>query len=87
MKFHWHIKLHCNEKQFIYFSIFLTGICLALSWLATCAVFKLVCWVLNQFGIMQIANWTVAFSWNIATALWLIITLVSSILFPSNKND
>ena len=50
------------------------------SWFITCGVFAIICWVLTMFDITSILGWTVQFSWKAATAFWLILTLVRSLL-------
>lgn len=68
------LKIKGNGISLVAF-IFIVIVCFGFSWIATCGIVKL---ITMCFGF--------TFSWKVATGIWLIICLVSSI-FPSNHNN
>lgn len=57
---------------------------LAVSFLVTSGLVWLLCWLLPALGITAIGTFTIAFSWKLALAIWIILALLSTI-FPSGK--
>lgn len=43
-------------------------------------------WLLPAIGIVAIGTFTIVFSWKLALAIWLIITLLRSIFSSVSKN-
>lgn len=56
----------------------------AISFLLTSGLIWLLCWLLPAIGITAIGTFTIAFSWKLALAIWIILALLSTI-FPSGK--
>ena len=58
----------------------------ALDFLFTAGLVWLFCWLLPAIGITAIGTFTIAFSWKLALAIWLIIALLRSIFSSTGKN-
>ena len=59
---------------------------LTISFLITAGLVWLLCWLLPAIGITAIGTFTIAFSWKLALAIWLIIALLRSIFSSTGKN-
>ena len=64
--------------------ILLVLLYLAISFLIVSGLVWLLCWLLPAIGITAIGTFTIAFSWKLALAIWIILALLSTI-FPSSK--
>ena len=69
-----------KQKMFI----LLVLLYLAISFLIVSGLVWLLCWLLPAIGITAIGTFTIAFSWKLALAIWIILALLSTI-FPSGK--
>ena len=69
-----------NEKMFI----LLILLYIVISFLIVSGLIWLLCWLLPAIGITAIGTFTIAFSWKLALAIWIILALLSTI-FPSSK--
>ena len=58
---------------------------LAISFLLTSGLIWLLCWLLPAIGITAIGTFTIAFSWKLALAIWIIIVLLQSIFSVGSK--
>ena len=58
---------------------------LAISFLLTSGLIWLLCWLLPAIGITAIGTFTIAFSWKLALAIWIIIALLQSIFSTGSK--
>lgn len=58
---------------------------LAVSFLLTSGLIWLLCWLLPAIGITAIGTFTIAFSWKLALAIWIILRLLQSIFFSVSK--
>lgn len=58
---------------------------LAVSFLLTSGLIWLLCWLLPAIGITAIGTFTIAFSWKLALAIWIILRLLQSIFFVGKK--
>lgn len=58
---------------------------LAISFLLTSGLVWLLCWLLPAIGITAIGTFTIAFSWKLALAIWIILRLLQSIFSVSKK--
>lgn len=66
--------------------ILLVILFLMISFLMTAGLVWLLCWLLPAIGITAIGTFTIAFSWKLALAIWLIIALLRSIFSSTGKN-
>ena len=66
--------------------ILLVILFLTISFLITAGLVWLLCWLLPAIGITAIGTFTIAFSWKLALAIWLIIALLRSIFSSNGKN-
>lgn len=66
--------------------ILLVLLALVVSFLITAGLVWLLCWLLLAIGIVAIGTFTIAFSWKLALAIWLIIALLRSIFSSVSKN-
>ena len=66
--------------------ILLVILFLMISFLITAGLVWLLCWLLPAIGITAIGTFTIAFSWKLAFAIWLIIALLRSIFSSTGKN-
>ena len=66
--------------------ILLVILFLMISFLITAGLVWLLCWLLPAIGITAIGTFTIAFSWKLALAIWLIIALLRSIVSSTGKN-
>ena len=66
--------------------ILLVILFLMISFLMTAGLVWLLCWLLPAIGITAIGSFTIAFSWKLALAIWLIIALLRSIFSSTGKN-
>ena len=66
--------------------ILLVILFLMISFLITAGLVWLLCWLLPAIGITAIGTFTIAFSWKLALAIWLIIALLRSIFSFTGKN-
>ena len=66
--------------------ILLVLLFLTVSFLITAGLVWLLCWLLPAIGITAIGTFTIAFSWKLALAIWLIIALLRSIFSSTGKN-
>ena len=66
--------------------IILVILSLGVSFLITAGLVWLLCWLLPAIGIIAIGTFTLAFSWKLALAIWLIIALLRPI-FSSVSRD
>ena len=66
--------------------ILLVILFLTISFLITAGLVWLLCWLLPAIGITAIGTFTIAFSWKLALAIWLIIALLRSIFSAVGKN-
>lgn len=57
----------------------------AVSFLLTSGLIWLLCWLLPAIGITAIGTFTIAFSWKLALAIWIILALLRSIFSVSKK--
>lgn len=58
---------------------------LAVSFLVTSGLVWLLCWLLPALGITAIGTFTIAFSWKLALAIWIILALLQSIFSVGKK--
>ena len=58
---------------------------LAISFLLTSGLIWLLCWLLPAIGITAIGTFTIAFSWKLALAVWIILGLLRSIFSVGKK--
>lgn len=58
---------------------------LVVSFLLTSGLIWLLCWLLPAIGITAIGTFTIAFSWKLALAVWIILALLRSIFSVSKK--
>ena len=58
---------------------------LVTSFLLTSGLIWLLCWLLPAIGITAIGTFTIAFSWKLALAIWIILRLSQSIFFVGKK--
>ena len=58
---------------------------LAISFLLTSGLIWLLCWLLPAIGITAIGTFTIAFSWKLALAGWIILGLLKSIFSVGKK--
>ena len=58
---------------------------LAISFLLTSGLVWLLCWLLPAIGITAIGTFTIAFSWKLALAIWIILALLQSIFSVGKK--
>ena len=58
---------------------------LVTSFLLTSGLIWLLCWLLPAIGITAIGTFTIAFSWKLALAIWIILRLLQSIFFVGKK--
>ena len=58
---------------------------LAVSFLLTSGLIWLLCWLLPAIGITAIGTFTIAFSWKLALAIWIILALLRSIFSVGKK--
>lgn len=58
---------------------------LVISFLLTSGLVWLLCWLLPAIGITAIGTFTIAFSWKLALAVWIILALLRSIFSVSKK--
>lgn len=58
---------------------------LAVSFLLTSGLIWLLCWLLPAIGITAIGTFTIAFSWKLALAIWIILALLQSIFSVGKK--
>ena len=58
---------------------------LAVSFLLTSGLIWLLCWLLPAIGITAIGTLTIAFSWKLALAIWIILRLLQSIFWVGKK--
>ena len=58
---------------------------LAVSFLLTSGLIWLLCWLLPAIGITAIGTFTIAFSWKLALAIWIILRLLQSIFWAGKK--
>ena len=65
--------------------ILLILLSLAISFLLTSGLIWLLCWLLPAIGITAIGTFTIAFSWKLALAVWIIIGLLQSIFSVGKK--
>lgn len=65
--------------------ILLALLALAVSFLIIAGLVWLLCWLLPAIGIVAIGTFTIVFSWKLAFAIWLIITLLRSTFSISIK--
>lgn len=55
------------------------------SFLLTSGLIWLLCWLLPAIGITAIGTFTIAFSWKLALAVWIILALLRSIFSVGKK--
>lgn len=65
--------------------ILLILLSLAISFLLTSGLIWLLCWLLPAIGITAIGTFTIAFSWKLALAIWIILALLQSIFSVGKK--
>ena len=65
--------------------ILLILLSLAVSFLLTSGLIWLLCWLLPAIGITAIGTFTIAFSWKLAFAIWIILALLQSIFSVGKK--
>ena len=58
---------------------------LVVSFLLTSGLIWLLCWLLPAIGITAIGTFTIAFSWKLALAVWIILALLQSIFSVGKK--
>ena len=58
---------------------------LAISFLLTSGLIWLLCWLLPAIGITAIGTFTIAFSWKLALAIWIVLALLQSIFSVGKK--
>lgn len=58
---------------------------LVISFLLTSGLIWLLCWLLPAIGITAIGTFTIAFSWKLALAIWIILALLRSIFSVGKK--
>ena len=58
---------------------------LAISFLLISGLVWLLCWLLPAIGITAIGTFTIAFSWKLALAVWIILALLQSIFSVGKK--
>lgn len=57
----------------------------AVSFLLISGLIWLLCWLLPAIGITAIGTFTIAFSWKLALAVWIILALLRSIFSVVKK--
>lgn len=57
----------------------------AVSFLLTSGLIWLLCWLLPAIGITAIGTFTIAFSWKLVLAVWIILALLRSIFSVGKK--
>lgn len=65
--------------------VFLVLLYFVVSFLLTSGLIWLLCWLLPAIGITAIGTFTIAFSWKLALAVWIILALLRSIFSVSKK--
>ena len=65
--------------------VLLVLLSLAISFLLTSGLIWLLCWLLPAIGITAIGTFTIAFSWKLALAIWIILALLQSIFSVGKK--
>ena len=65
--------------------ILLILLSLAISFLLTSGLIWLLCWLLPAIGITAIGTFTIAFSWKLALAIWIILALLRSVFSVGKK--
>ena len=65
--------------------ILLILLSLAVSFLATSGLVWLLCWLLPALGITAIGTFTIAFSWKLALAIWIVLLLLRSLFTVGSK--
>lgn len=65
--------------------VLLVLLSLAVSFLLTSGLIWLLCWLLPAIGITAIGTFTIAFSWKLALAVWVILALLQSIFSVGKK--
>ena len=65
--------------------VFLVLLYFAVSFLLTSGLIWLLCWLLPAIGITAIGTFTIAFSWKLALAVWIILGLLHSIFSVGKK--
>ena len=65
--------------------ILLILLSLTISFLLTSGLIWLLCWLLPAIGITAIGTFTIAFSWKLALAIWIILALLRSIFSVGKK--
>lgn len=65
--------------------VFLVLLYFAVSFLLTSGLIWLLCWLLPAIGITAIGTFTIAFSWKLALAVWIILALLRSIFSVGKK--
>lgn len=65
--------------------VFLVLLYFVVSFLFTSGLIWLLCWLLPAIGITAIGTFTIAFSWKLALAVWIIIALLRSIFSVGKK--
>ena len=58
---------------------------IAIDYLLTAGLLAIVCMVLNWIGIFAIGSFTIAFSWKVVTALWILIIIFKIFFGKSTK--
>ena len=58
---------------------------LVISFLLISGLVWLLCWLLPAIGITAIGTFTIAFSWKLALAIWIILALLQSIFSVGKK--
>lgn len=58
---------------------------LTISFLIVSGLIWLLCWLLPAIGITAIGTFTIAFSWKLALAVWVILALLQSIFSVGKK--
>lgn len=58
---------------------------LTISFLIVSGLVWLLCWLLPALGITAIGTFTIAFSWKLALAIWVILALLQSIFSVGKK--
>lgn len=58
---------------------------LSISFLLTSGLIWLLCWLLPAIGITAIGTFTIAFSWKLALAVWIILALLQSTFSAGKK--
>lgn len=65
--------------------VFLVLLYFVVSFLLTSGLIWLLCWLLPAIGITAIGTFTIAFSWKLALAVWIILALLRSIFSVGKK--